>query len=242
MWDICAYTDRGGHAVNYDVIAYQTEKEELFIVLCDGMNGACGGDKAAQFITDRIMAGISAGASPAEALTDARANYEVYRQDYPELKKACTTVCALKVSGNEVSWINLGDSRLYLFHEGELARKSYDDSAAYQSYLSGEVPYEDIRMLPFRSRLTGAVGDGSNAEAHTENFELCNGDSFIVCSDGFWQYVYETEMEIDLHKAQDASVWRDAMLLRLAHRSHMAGDNISVICCMNDEFSTDKGD
>ena len=46
MWDIAAYTDKGGHAVNYDAFLYKTENEDLFIVLCDGMNGACGDRKS----------------------------------------------------------------------------------------------------------------------------------------------------------------------------------------------------
>ena len=56
------------------------------------------------------------------------------------------------------------------------------------------------------------------------------GDAFLLCSDGFWEYVLEEEMEVDLSKAGSAEDWADFMLVRLLNRVHGDYDNYTVVC------------
>lgn len=57
-----------------------------------------------------------------------------------------------------------------------------------------------------------------------------NGDAFLICSDGFWEYVYETEMEADLLKSDSTEVWLKYMLKRHILRAENKGDNYTAIC------------
>ena len=55
------------------------------------------------------------------------------------------------------------------------------------------------------------------------------GDAFLLCSDGFWEYVLENEMEIDLSKSNSAEEWVKFMLVRLLLKMNGKNDNFTVI-------------
>ena len=77
--------------------------------------------------------------------------------------------------------------------------------------------------------MTVCVGQKETIEPHEESFDMQEGDAILVCSDGLWEYVYETEMLIDLHKSFNAKEWADKMLLRATQRSHLKGDNMTLV-------------
>jgi serine/threonine protein phosphatase PrpC len=109
-----------------------------------------------------------------------------------------------------------------------LAEVSPDDSAGYAAFRRHEVDHEGIRLYDGRSHLTAALGDERELEPHTGSATVDEGDSVLVCSDGFWQYVWDLEMEIDLAKSSGAADWLELMLLRLVQRSQLDGDNFTV--------------
>ena len=52
---------------------------------------------------------------------------------------------------------------------------------------------------------------------------IAEGDAFLMCTDGFWEFVTETEMEATFSKSDTPENWLAAMeciLLRNAPASH----------------------
>ena len=135
---------------------------------------------------------------------------------------ADASFCALRFAFKTCVWHNGGNVRLYHFSGGTLADHSEDCTSAYADYLSGRTAYADIRLHPgYAAREAGLIRHGSCA--------VKPGDALLLCSDGFWQYIYETEMELDLIQSESAQEWLDLMLLRIAQRSRLSGDAISVL-------------
>jgi serine/threonine protein phosphatase PrpC len=58
---------------------------------------------------------------------------------------------------------------------------------------------------------------------------LQSGDSFLLCTDGFWEYVYEIEMEIDLSKSRTPAAWLEYMLKRHYARVPENCDNYTAV-------------
>lgn len=62
-----------------------------------------------------------------------------------------------------------------------------------------------------------------------EPVDIEPGDAFLLCTDGFWEYVYETEMEIDLIKSRSPKEWTEYMVKRLLLRPAAERDNFTVL-------------
>ena len=61
------------------------------------------------------------------------------------------------------------------------------------------------------------------------NGQLSPGDAFLLCSDGFWEYLYDEEILIDFLKAETPEHWAELMLLRILPRITQETDNMTLL-------------
>jgi serine/threonine protein phosphatase PrpC len=235
------FTHPGGHVENQDALRLDVGAGRWFAIVCDGLGGMAEGAAAAEICADAIAHGLVTGDEQGEAgsarvrdaigqavsgahlaLVDAQAAS-------PPLKQARATAAVAVIAGGFLTWGNVGDSRIYRFTRAQGVEVSRDDSAGYAAFERGDVDYEGIRLYDGRSHLTAALGDDVAVTPHIGEVSLADGDGVLVCSDGFWQYVWDTEMGIDLAKSQGAADWLELMLLRLVQRSRLDGDNITAV-------------
>ena len=231
-----AYTNRGGRDHNEDSLR-ASEKEGVF-VLADGLGGHSSGEVASALAVETLFAGL-AGAEDLEEekLLDLfrSANEEILRrQSQPGQEEMRTTAVALKLSGDRALWAHIGDSRLYRFSGGELAEVTRDHSVTYRKYLGGEISYMDIYHDDDRSRLLRVLGK-EPCKPEAGGAPAAPGDAFLLCSDGFWEYVYTEEMQADLCKAPSPEAWAELMLLRHIRRTPPENDNFSLITVFVEE-------
>lgn len=223
------YTNVGGHEPNCDHAQVIEHDGQILIVLCDGLNGLPNGDQAAQIISDAALAALIDGKAPAESCITANSKFRELQFDNVELRRAGATICVVRIKNNHCEWANVGDSHIYHFSAGQLMHHSVDDTPTYRSFERGEIEYDAIREQDGRTGMTVCVGQRETIEPHEESFDLASGDAILVCSDGLWEYVYETEMLIDLHKSFNAKDWAQKMILRAVQRSRLKGDNLTLV-------------
>lgn len=226
------YTNVGGHDPNCDCAKVVEQDDQILMVLCDGLNGLPCGDEAAQIITDTAMEVFLTGETPSSVCVKANAKFREMQMDDVHLRRAGSTICVVRIKNGHCSWANVGDSHIYHFSQSMLAHHSVDDTRTYMSFERGEIEYEAIREQDERTGLMVCVGQNESITPHEEEFDLQEGDAILVCSDGFWEYVYETEMLIDMHKSSNPEEWARTMLLRAVQRSHLKGDNLTLITYM----------
>lgn len=145
-----------------------------------------------------------------------------------------TTAVALKLTGDTAVWAHIGDSRLYRFSDGELAEVTQDHSVTYRKFLGGEISYMDVYHDDDRSRLLRVLGK-EPCRPEAGSAPVSPGDAFLLCSDGFWEYVYNEEMQADLCKARTPEEWTEFMLLRHIRRVPSGNDNFSFIAVFVEE-------
>lgn len=89
-----------------------------------------------------------------------------------------------------------------------------------------------IRFHDDRNKLLKVLGneDDLKLKKLCEPIALERGDAFLLCSDGFWEYIYEVEMEIDLIKSSTPQEWMTFMVKRLLSRVTTNNDNFTAIC------------
>ena len=91
----------------------------------------------------------------------------------------------------------MGDSRLYHFRGGNQLSRTIDHSVPQMLVLSGQIKEKDIRRHPDRSALLRAMGaewDSPAYEISQRGLEIAKGDTFLLCSDGFWEWIEEKTM------------------------------------------------
>ncbi|HNA57119.1 MAG TPA: serine/threonine-protein phosphatase, partial [Chitinophagales bacterium] len=129
------------------------------------------------------------------------------------------------------SWGHVGDSRLYCFREGRIIWQTRDHSISQSMVDAGYLKKDELRSSPVRNQLYAALGNGDHFEADIlpNEFALNDGDIFLMCSDGLWEYVEENEMEWMLSSSSSASEWIAELEKQVVMRGHQRQDNYSAV-------------
>ncbi|MDE6399054.1 MAG: serine/threonine-protein phosphatase, partial [Clostridiales bacterium] len=154
-----------------------------------------------------------------------------YKEHNPEIKSSCTTVACFVTNGATAVMSHIGDTRIYLFRNGKLVFQTRDHSLSQVAVEMGQISLRDIRTHKDQNKLTRVLGNDYYIEPDCEVVRepLIAGDAVILCTDGFWEYVYEEEMEFDVaaSAAPDEALAR--MESRLLARVGKFNDNYSAV-------------
>jgi hypothetical protein len=159
-------------------------------------------------------------------------------QAQPALSRMRTTIVILLADSANACWGHVGDSRLYHFRAGRLLSQTRDHSLPQTLADAGEISHAEIRHHEDRSRLLRVVGEegASQPAIVKEAVPLCRSDAFLLCTDGFWENVYELEMELDFAKSGQPADWLALMETRLQERVDGSHDNYSAIAVFGDRL------
>lgn len=230
--------DRGGRGHNEDYADYYEDPDRSCYILCDGLGGHRGGEMASETVSSAFLRAIT----NVDEVNAASVRHALdYAQECLVKKNAAdngmglsprTTAAALAISGGMGYVCSVGDSRVYHIRDGEIDFVTNDHSVAFLSYLSGEIEYADIRFSPDQNRLMRSMGDSEKYNPESaEPIEVLPGDAFLLCSDGFWEYVTEVDMVKTLASSKTASRWL-AKMVRILNKNTKKvnnNDNYSAI-------------
>lgn len=226
MIQYASYSAAGGRPCNEDTVVIETMgKDRLLAVLADGLGGHGGGKTASEAAAAMIAEGWQDTAAN-RSLCDlvCAANDRVLSLQTPACQMK-TTVVALAVEEGRFRWAYAGDSRLYHFDGGRLVWQTRDHSASQIAVLLGQITPEQIRFHEDRSRIYRALGQQGTEPDGGETPLTPGSHAFLLCSDGFWEYVYENEMEQTLAGAASPQDWLDKMRALLSGRTPPDNDN-----------------
>ena len=222
-----SYSDIGGRARNEDHYKQTLGGAKgICMVLADGLGGHGNGEMASEMACKTIC-GNWRGEISKEALVSLV--QEAQKQVLGLHNRFCsmkTTVVALVTDQSQAVWAHVGDSRLYHFHNRKLVFQTKDHSASQIAVLLGDITPDQIRFHEDRSTVYRALGQDGEIKVEAKEEKLEAGQhAFLLCSDGFWEYVLEAEMEEDLKTANSPEEWLDKMRERLQQRVPAENDN-----------------
>lgn len=227
MIQTASYTDVGGRPANEDTVRLSTrEGGRLCALVADGLGGHGGGAQASAAAAEVICSAWDGRADPA-ALTEwtRQANRKVLSLQTRQCAMK-TTLVLLALEPGKAAWAHVGDSRLYHFVDGRLAFQTRDHSVAQIGVMLGEITLDEIRFHEDRSRVLRALGQDEDLNVEAAEQPLAPGrHAFLLCSDGFWEYVLEPEMEATLARASDPEDWIARMRVYLKDRIPADNDN-----------------
>ena len=238
MIDFAVYSNPGVREVNEDYISFFADEDRFCFVIADGLGGEGSGDMASRFVcnhtisiaetTDSFLEGFLENCFTRIQRNLLRAKAELFIT-----QGMTSTLSILAIEDNKASWGHIGDTRIYFFGQDRLISVTPDHSLAQFMMDSGISDVTDARLHPDRSTLMAAMGMNSENDAYEIDAKEVSLDapySFLMCTDGFWQYVYEDEMVGVLSAEQTAENALSHMVkIADARAEGEDRDNISAI-------------
>ena len=185
----------------------------LFIV-ADGMGGHKAGEVASQMAVEHVSRFIkersnknrdplsTSGKIANENLQSIleqifkETNTAVYQawQKRPEYTRMGTTLIVAWVVQQKCYLGHVGDVRGYLLRDGHLEQLTRDHTKVAKMVESGQISAEEARHHPLRNRIQRSIGPHSEVLPDVTTFDLKSHDRLLLCSDGLWGMVEDSEI------------------------------------------------
>jgi len=230
------HLDTAGVAHDTELGPVEIEKGRLLLAVADGMGGHFGGEVASRLcvenlakeVADQIRVGGREPDLPAALQNAVEAAHKAvftHAQGYAESLTMGTTLTAALLHGDRAELAQVGDSRAYLFRDGNLILLTQDQTIGNQLRSRGEDSSKVDTQI--QEMLIQAVGAQAEIEVIMAAVDLEPQDLLLICCDGLYKVVppsdiVETlELEIGLHEKAT----------HLVTRANECGgpDNITVI-------------
>jgi protein phosphatase len=235
----------GARAEQQDAFGFSDPSDRAFVghggilaVVCDGMGGHANGREAAQGAVRSFLDAYGAKIpeeSPDDALKRAllAANGEVRRlaADLGQEGNCGSTLVAATILGDRLQWASVGDSRIYLYDGRVLRLLTTDQVYARRLEVAvrrGILSEEDAARHPDREALISFIGIEELREYEIGSLPdpLSSGAMVLLCSDGLFKYLGETEMLAAFDP--DPNRWAENLVGAVTERGNPRQDNITV--------------
>jgi serine/threonine protein phosphatase PrpC/CRP-like cAMP-binding protein len=180
----------------------------LYIV-CDGMGGHAAGEIASQETVRLVQASIRRQRAVLSdyinsptfeqrtqvlrlvegAVQEACAHVYAMGQSDPLQKGMGTTIAMLLALGEAAVIAHAGDSRVYLIRDRQAHQLTADHSLVWHMLKSGRLTREEAAHWPYSNIITRSVGTKPKVQTDTLFIECMAHDRFLLCSDGFHNYL-----------------------------------------------------
>lgn len=218
--------------------AVHTDPALGLVMIADGMGGHSHGEVASSQAIEIISQALSsANGQATEASIESaihRANETLFARNsehgYDEGTGMGTTVVGAVVDGSERAVVfHVGDSRLYLYRDGDLHRVTRDHTL-YESWKESG----GRGMAPKRNVLMRAVGVFDRVEVEVQEQSVRPGDALLFCSDGLTRMLPDSAISGALGRFLEQGP--DAVCEELVRMANERGgkDNISVALAIID--------
>lgn len=201
--------------------------------VADGMGGHAAGDVASDAVVTRLGKAISSDFADPDAIEEAlrAATADItLAEDEKQLGVGTTvTGAALTLQAGDPYWavFNVGDSRVYLFEQNDLAQVTVDHSVVQEMVDSGLILAEDAEQHPDSNIITRAVGFNAEPMPDFWMVPLRTGLRLLLCSDGLTKEVGHERLR--LHLAAGLSAKETAHALVDAALAAGGRDNVTVV-------------
>jgi PPM family protein phosphatase len=188
----------------------------LLFAVADGLGGEPGGAEASRVAIAGITDLAQHPPTAAEVVLAAeRSLHQRIREHIvtePALARMSTTLTVAVIAGDGTLDVgHVGDSRLYIFNNGQLAQVTDDHSVAMDMVRRGEIPLEEAPDHPLWHTISNVLGI-EPARIETVSLETQPGDRILLCTDGLTNMVPDPEIAALLTSHPDDSECVSALI------------------------------
>ena len=230
-------SETGGRPYNEDAVqVIRADEDNWMFVVADGVGGHGGGKIASSKAIDTVNSVFLSRYMEEDCLAQCfeqvqKVLLEVQEKNN-EPNSYMTTLSLVQIREDSYRFGYVGDSRIYLFEDRKMVRRTVDHSVASRMAAQGQIGEEEIRSNPLRNRLYAVAGSKWDETRHYETTSWYPGQgemAFLLCTDGFWQYVLEDEMEEMLANSRGSGDWLGAMTQTVKNTAPEGNDNYTAL-------------
>jgi PPM family protein phosphatase len=173
--------------------------------VADGMGGHRGGDVASSLAL-RILSEIAHPGNLGQLSEQVReANRAILDQARGDrtLSGMGTTITAAFMDQDELHLAHVGDSRAYLLRGDQFSLLTEDHTLVHRMVQEGKITADEAEHHPQRSILIRALGVEDPVEVDEFTVAVQEGDRVLLCSDGLYSMVPDTQIRETLDSTED---------------------------------------
>lgn len=210
-------TNKGDRKINEDSVGQYMNGETGLFIVADGLGGHGAGNIASDYVVNQYLrqyqkeSEASAERYFSNFFASVQSGLKALQKELHKDMKS--TAAAVFFTDKRISVAYIGDTRVYIFGKKKILYKTLDHSVPQMLVNAGEIKEKDIRFHPDRNRLLRALGDESDIVEY-DSYSIAKSDEvkgILICSDGFWEYVYENDMLKLMNKSDNAEEWINKM-------------------------------
>ncbi|NOQ65088.1 MAG: serine/threonine-protein phosphatase [Methyloprofundus sp.] len=235
--DIHQLTSIGDKANNQDYMLSKFDKEFALFIVADGLGGHKAGEIASRyfchsFVTLASKFGPVVKKAPKKVVLmwfNAAVKLMAHAFiDNPDAQKSHTTCVILLVMEDYVIAAHCGDSRIYRINDERILWRTKDHSVPQKLMDEGALLEHRMGTHPEQNQLTRSVNIANKFAPDVHIYPAPEpGDTFILCTDGFWEFTKEYELIGLASGEMDKSrLLKQAKMAHLRANGH--GDNLTA--------------
>lgn len=180
-----------------------TDKGALFIV-ADGLGGHGNGEVASEMAVNTVRETYyqdeNEDIGTSLQHTFRRANELIHSMNMTKEPQSAeehimgTTCIAAVLQGNTLYVANVGDSRAYIVHEGQLRQISLDHSWVAQQVRDGLLTPEQAIGHEKSNVIYRCLGTSAEVEIDVFSEQVQEGDILVLCTDGLWDMLPDADI------------------------------------------------
>jgi protein phosphatase len=238
-FEVFRITSPGDRDVNQDAMLHLVRDDYAICVVADGLGGHAAGEKASHYFCDgmlkyaNVYGKITAEIKPEEVLSGwISAAIDEMRELFGDDdlgSRAHTTCAVLYVDDRLVISGHCGDSRIYRLTPAQIVWRTKDHSLPQEMLDQGLINEEQMILHPEQNQLTRSINIRKKHRVEVTVLPTISpDDTFILCSDGFWEYVTKEEiLQLADLSTNQADLEKIARLATARAKGH--GDNLTVL-------------
>lgn len=230
-------THAGDREINQDFMAHLINDTYALFVVADGLGGHHAGEKASHFFCEGLLKlaetyGKQVALNPvdtfsawvSEAVNEMKRLFGLDQSG----QEAHTTCAILYLDEQRVVTAHCGDTRIYRMNADRILWRTMDHSITQQLLNEGKITEQQMGQHPEQNQLTRSINILKAVDMEINIYPaMQTGETFLLCSDGFWEYVKPSELMqlagIANGKAEIGKLARLAII-----RARGGSDNVTV--------------
>jgi len=226
-------------AVYEPATASDRQRHGRLYIVADGVGGADAGEVASRYASERMLHHYlaatdtpSRGERLLEAMQAANTDLRQMAMGRDDSRRMATTMVAAVVDDHQAFIGNVGDSRAYRWHAGELTQITRDQSLVAQLVEEGALTVEEAANYPYKNIILYSIGSEKRPPIDLYEIALEAGDFLLLCSDGLTRHVSDGEISEII--GRESPTQATETLVQIA-RERGGEDNITVAIVRHDE-------